>query len=120
MSTLPEINPSKMQTPLKLSLTPVVKTMPGAPQKNMGAMYPLPALVVSKLQAQPDVVAKSLDNKFILALSDSYTLALPEGKQLENLTCQMKPEEQSKLDDDWFENQVKYFKMDMLEIEKWR
>ena len=130
MSTLPAINPRKMQTPPS---TPVAKT-PGAPQKDMGAMYPLPALVAANLQAQLDGVAKSLDNEFILAMPESQKtalpkialpkLALPAGKFIEPEEGAMAPrkeEPETTLSEaEMFEQQVEDFKADLYEENKWR
>lgn len=116
--------------------------MPGAPQKDAGAMYPLPALVAAKLQAQLDGTAKSLDNEFILALPETNNkfaqgskdqtitfpkLALPGGKFLEpekDPDALMKivplPEEDEMLYAEWYEQQVKEFKEDMRMDERYR
>ena len=139
MSTLPAINPFKMQTPHS---TPVVKTMPGAPQKGEGALYPLPALVAAKLQAQLDGTAKSLDNEFILAMPETNKkqevqtitlpkLALPGGKFLEpessekepdtNMKIHPLPEEEEEISySEWYEQQVRDFKLDMRMDDMWR
>ncbi len=149
MSTLPAINPSKMQTPPAAAVphsTPVGKTMPvakmpNAPQKDMGALYPLPALVAAKLQAQLDGTAKSLDNEFILAMPetkkpDDHTITLPklvlsatkfiepESSEKEpdtNMKIHPLPEEEEEISySEWYEQQVRDYKEDMREEMRWR
>jgi len=132
MSTLPAINPRKMQTPPS---TPVAKPKTtGAPQKDMGAMYPLPALIAAKLQAELDGTAKSLDNEFILEMPESQKtslpkialpkLALPNGKFIEPEEGAMAPrhdEPETTLSEaEMFEQQVEDFKADLYEDNKWR
>lgn len=136
---LPAINPSNMQTPTK---TPVEKAMPGAPEKNTGTLYPLPALVAAKLEG----LVKNLDNEFVLALPENQKitlpvipkLAIPSGTLIEpevnssfwhsskpeegamaprNLDDQM-PEEEEETYSEWYERQVKEFKEDMREYIK--
>ena len=130
---LPAISPRKMQTPNAPLNSPVVKSMPGAPEKNMGAKYPLPSL--AKLDKHSDSVVRSLDNEFILALpeeampnanekpnSQKFTLpaiprlTLPEGKFIEpennetGCLAPRKEEDEAAAHAEWFEQQVEEFK----------
>ena len=131
LPALPAISPRKMQTPNAPLNSPVVKSMPGAPEKNMGAKYPLPSLVAAKLEG----VVRSLDNEFILAMpeemkpnsyekpnSQKFTLpaiprlALPEGKFIEpesnetGCLAPRKEEDEAAAHAEWFEQQVEEFK----------
>lgn len=113
------------------AISPVVKPAnklaPGAPKKNSGTMYPLPALAAAKVEG----VVKNLDNEFILALPLPTPLpqivvpklALPDGKFIEPEDIEKLPPvepEDEELYADWYERQVKEFKEDMREEARWK
>ena len=136
-----EINPSKMQTPHS---TPIVKSIPDAPEKNLGKIYPLPALAAAKLEG----IVRNLDNEFIMAMPDKKPdseiklppipkLTIPSGSldsrqpeepesgslapRLPDTSTQMpENDEEDESYSEWYERQVQQYKEDMREERRWQ
>jgi hypothetical protein len=145
---LPAISPVKMeitQSTPEAKSAQAVQAIPGAPKKNTGTIYPLPALAAAKVEGvvkptnilkcsffATDVhLSKNLDNEFVMALPTVASLpqiivpklVLPGGKFIEPEDIEKLPPvepEDEELYADWYERQVKEFKEDMREEARWR
>lgn len=120
--SLPAISPKKMQTPEHNIQTPDNKPeqkMPEKPEKNFGAKYMLPILVSAKMEG----VARNLMPEF----NEVPKLKLPEVKPYSEVCLAPRLVEETECEpvdelsySEWYEQQVREFKEDMREENKWR
>jgi hypothetical protein len=116
--SLPAISPKKMQTPDKKPEQKMPEK-PEKPGKNVGAKYMLPILVSAKLEG----VARNLMPEF----NEVPKLKLPEVKPYTEVSLAPRLVEETECEpvdelsySEWYEQQVREFKEDMREENKWR